>query len=251
MKIPFHTSSAYKFTSCATLSLICKHRTLRFTRADALNDAFELSPFIIPLDWEDLTKLAKTNFPAAKKISDLAFRQVCSSLYITCFSKTCSTPESQLMWAHYGDSHKGVAVEVDFEFLRRADPASGYFPVCVTYAESLLNERNRRTIDSEDLPLFIATYKHRVWSYEDEVRVVIETESFDKGHFKFVPGDRYADVNFNPLGIRKVVFGLKSDFDEISRIMTEFKKAGYSPTFVRLTLDPLTLNVFEAPLPPP
>jgi hypothetical protein len=229
--------------------LIAKNRTLRFTRADALNDAFELSPFIVPLNWLEITELAKTNLPAAKALSNEAFRRICASLYITCFSRSCSSPESQLMWAHYGDSHKGVAIEVDFEFLRKQDPGCGYFPVGVTYVNSLLEERNRRSPASEDLALFIATYKDRVWAYEDEVRVVIETESFDKARFKPVPGDRYVDVNFNPAGIRKVVFGLKSDPREIHEVMADFLPTGHSPEFVRLDLDPLTLKVLEKPIP--
>jgi hypothetical protein len=249
MKVPLHLSSAYKFTSCETLRLIVQNGTLRFTRADALNDIFEMSPFIIPLEWAELTEIAKTNFPLVREISRVAFDRICSSLYVTCFSKTYSAPEAQLMWAHYGNSHKGVCIEVNFDLLRQDDPERRFSPVAVTYVDSLLLERNQRTPASEDLPLFIATYKNQVWAYEDEVRVVMETESLDKTRYKAAADQLSVDVVFNPKAICKVIFGLKSTVAEIRQIVSAFKNIDHSPTFVRLDLDPLTLKVVEKSLP--
>jgi len=249
MHVPFHMSSAFKFTSSETLGLILDNKTLRFTRADAFNDIYELSPFIVPLDWVEITELAKTNFAAAKHLSIVAFQRICSSLYISCFSRSYTAPESQLMWAHYGNHHKGVCIEVDFDFLRRLDPSSRYCPVAVTYVDSLLEERNRRSPTSEDLPLFIATYKGKVWAYEDEVRVVIETESFDKSRFTVSSDKRAIDVAFDARAIRKVIFGLKCDPAEIHKIVCGFLDAGHTPQYVKLDIDPLTLAAVEKPIP--
>lgn len=241
-------SSAFKFTSSETLKLIIGNKSLRFTRADAFNDINELSPFIVPLDWVEITELAKTNFAAAKQLGIVAFQRICSSLYISCFSRSYTAPESQLMWAHYGDYHRGVCIEVDFDFLRQLDPSSRYCPVAVTYVDSLLDERNRRNPTSVDLPLFIATYKGRVWAYEDEVRVVIETESFDKSRFTVSLDKRAIDVAFDPRAIRKVIFGIKCDPAEIHKVVCGFLDLGHTPQYAKLDIDPLTLATVEQPL---
>jgi hypothetical protein len=248
MQVPFHLASAYKYTSCETLRLIVQNQTLRFTRADALNDIFEMSPFILPLDWVELTELAKSNFKLARNISNLAYDRICSSLFVTCFCKSYTTTESQLMWAHYGNSHKGVCIEVDFKLLGADETGRRYRPVAVTYVDSLLIERNLRAPSSEDLPLFITTYKNKVWAYEDEVRVVLETESLDKTQYVAVPEKLSIDVAFNPVAIRKVIFGLKSQPKEIHNVVSAFGSMSISPCFVRLDIDPLTLKIVEIPL---
>ena len=87
MNPPFYFGPAYKYCAAATLPLIVAKQKMWFSRADTFNDAFELSPFLIPLDWEDIVRISKTDFEAARSVADIAFTRVCSSLYITCFSK--------------------------------------------------------------------------------------------------------------------------------------------------------------------
>lgn len=158
MQIPFHRGLAYKYCSAATLPLIVRGGRLQFSRADTFNDAFELSPFLIPLDWGEIAQLAETDMAAAKQLVNMAFIKVCSSLYISCFSKNYIGPASQLMWAHYAASHRGVCFCIDFSILNGDSGSKGYYPVEVQYSKSLVDERNGRTKDSPDLGLFIAAY---------------------------------------------------------------------------------------------
>ncbi len=249
MNIPFHMTSAYKYLTCATLKLIAENQTLRFTRADALNDLYELSPFLLPLNWDELTELSKTNLPAARAVANQAFQKICSSLYLTCFSRSYSTPQAELMWVHYANNHTGVCIEVDFEMIRRNEPESRYCPVGINYVDSLLDERNRRSPNSEDLPLFIATTKSRIWEYEDEVRVVMEEESLDSALYTKSDDEKSIDVAFDPKSISKVIFGLRCNPKDIFEVTMQFRSLGLSPTLVRLDIEPLTLRVVEKPLP--
>ena len=244
MKPPFYFGPAYKYCAAATLPLIVKNQRLWFSRADTLNDAFELSPFLIPLDWQEIVTLAETQFEEARNLADAAFTRVCSSLYVTCFSKHYLKPESQLMWAHYGDSHRGCCFCVDFSELED-DRTAGMYPIEMQYSESLLDERNSRTQDSEDLPLLLGGFKSDVWEYEQEVRLVLESESFDSLKFEFMNNRKNVSVMFNPASITKVVFGLKSGPNELTPIVKSFCDFGHLPEFTRLDIDPLTLGVVE------
>jgi len=248
MEVSFFFGPAYKFCSAATLTLIVRNRRLRFSRADTFNDAFELSPFLMPLNWDEIVELKKTHPDKANELVATAFQRVCSSLYITCFSKNYLTPTSQLMWAHYGANHAGVCICVDFSDLRSNGSSEGFYPVQVQYSDSLFDERQRRSPTSPDLGMFIGATKSKVWSYEEEVRLVIEADSFDSTKFNSSADSKTIDVVFNPECILKVVFGLKSSTEDIKSFVESFCDLGHAPLFTRLDLDPLTLDVVEKDL---
>lgn len=131
-------------------------------------------------------------------IADLRER-VC----VLCLTRSNVNP---LMWAHYADSHRGFVVEydVDDEFL--TSPVYNLVPVqegVVAYPEekpdTFLSDKNIAAIhqvflqgcgDSVSLvkthlPIVQALYlkKHKVWSYEEEVRVVKLVDSlFEETH---------------------------------------------------------------------
>jgi hypothetical protein len=245
MNIPYHFAPAYKYCSVSTLSKIVLNGRIRFTRADAFNDVFELSPFLLPLDWNGVAQLAEADMQTAKTIASTAFDKVCSSLYISCFSKNYISSYSQLMWAHYGDAHQGVCFCVDFSILHDSLDAKGYYPVEVRYAKSLLHERNRLTQDSPELGLLIGATKSDVWSYEEEVRILIECDSFDSSKYEKVSDGKYIDVVFNPKCISKVIFGMKSQRSDVELVAKSFCGIGHIPDLTRLDVDPLTLQVVE------
>lgn|GEM_PF-1589287 len=248
MEVPFFFGPAYKFCAAATLPLIVRNRRLRFSRADTFNDAFELSPFLMPLNWHEIVELKKTQPEAANALVATAFQRVCSTLYITCFSKNYLTPASQLMWAHYGANHTGVCICIDFSDLRSKGSSEGFYPVQVQYSDSLFEERQRRCPTSPDLGMLIGATKSKVWAYEEEVRLVIEADSFDSTKFTRSDDSKSIDVVFNPECISKVIFGLKSSTEDIKNVVESFCDVGYAPFFTRLDLDPLTLDVIEKDL---
>ncbi|WP_130538159.1 DUF2971 domain-containing protein [Thiomicrorhabdus indica] len=179
-----HYDLAYKYLSTDTLSLIVNGGKLWFSRADVLNDTFELSPFLMPLNWSEIVELKESQPQIADALVSEAFKKVSSSLYITCFSKHYKDPESQVMWAHYGDAHKGCCICIDFSILKDNKNSTGLYPVEVQYVNSLLEERNSRTPESDDLGLLIGATKTKIWEYEKEVRFVLEANSFDTNKFE-------------------------------------------------------------------
>ena len=242
IKPELYRGNFYKFCSLSTLSKIVQNQTLRFSRCDDLNDLYELSPFLAPLNWDEIVTLPRKGGNA---IVNIAFQRIFSSLYITCFSKYFKTPHSHLMWAHYGDSHKGCCFEFDFSdegVLQHHQ----FYPVSVVYTDCLLTERNKRTDASEDLPLYLAIYKSKVWEYEQEVRLVLEADSLDHESFKDVdPSSKKIDVNFQPRFITKVVFGARTSVEDIVNVMTLFARCGLEPKFTKMDIDPLTLEFVE------
>lgn len=245
----FHFDPAYKYISTETLKLIVNGGKLWFSRADILNDTFELSPFLMPLNWPEIVELKESNPDAANALVSGAFQQVSSSLYVTCFSQHYKDPESQLMWAHYGNNHKGCCICIDFSILKHnqthTDPDLSPKPVKVHYVDSLLKERNSRTPKSTDLGMLIGATKGKVWEYEKEVRLIIEADSFDSTKFEYLNDRKNISVDFDPCCISKVIFGLKSSHHDIEEVVKSFCEIGHLPEFKRLDIDPLTLNVIE------
>lgn len=245
-KPKFHSGPVYKFISTESFKLILEYETLRFTRGDSLNDPFEANPYLVPIDWKSLVKEDKSNMEVIKYIANEAFVKICSRIYITCFSKTYLDIKSHLMWSHYANSHKGLCFEVIFPELNQENYKQGdAVPICVTYCENLLEERNKYNIESDDLPLYMATYKSNIWEYEDEVRLVLHSQVFDKTKFTLVNNDQNVDVVFNIETISKVIFGLKSSPEDIENVIKLFCGKGHLPEFYRIDLNPITLQLYE------
>jgi hypothetical protein len=250
MKIPFYVGSAYKFLSIESLKLIVENETLRFTRGDTFNDPFESNPYLVPIDWANLVKEDKSNVEMIKVIADNAFKKICSKIYVTCFSSSYLNKKSQLMWSHYANSHKGVCFEIIFPEVNQENyKEKDIVPISVKYCEDLFIERQNWTMKSENLPLYMATYKSDIWEYEGEIRLVLHSEVFDKEKFKIVNDDKNADAVFNIESITKVIFGVKSSFDDIESVVKLFCKKGHLPDFYRIDLNPITLQLVEYELP--
>ena len=78
---------------------------------------------------------------------------------------------SGLMWSHYGDSHRGFAVEYDLKFGPLSRMA---FPVF--YRAKLTNATRwiRRSYDFNNLfGFYTSLVKSKEWSYEFEWRIII------------------------------------------------------------------------------
>lgn len=109
--------------------------------------------------------------------------------YVSCFSET---NDSQLMWSHYADSHKGFCVQYDLKLLQE-DPfkiIEHTFPVMysstrlikhnipemVTLLEELRNAVNNKEVfidgDYFDNVLPLLIRKSSCWEYEKEWRII-------------------------------------------------------------------------------
>ena len=101
--------------------------------------------------------------------------------------------DSTLMWSHYADSHKGIAIGVKVN--------QGQDIKSVRY-EGLSFVQNATSRGSHETARNVLTYKLEPWSYEEEERV-------------FVTCSEYADVS-----IHEVIIGTKMD----TRIKSLVKK---------------------------
>lgn len=157
----------YHFLSSGNAVHDLERKMIRVSTLDKLNDPFELMPYL-------------RYFDRKKRKQYLEIRKRISKKYgLLCFSKTWTEP---LLWSHYADKHKGIAL--GFEI---SDPTL----IDVDYSTSPL----RRQIDltdnpstDEELLLKLARIKYKNWGYELESRILIKLEhcTYIEDHY-FIP----------------------------------------------------------------
>jgi len=162
MKLFYLTSAKYGL-------LAMRNQRIKLSRFQDLNDPFELYAAALT------DPRHRTKFRDFKDWVDRRFGLVC-------FSTNWSNP---VLWSHYGDKHRGVALELEVE---KSD-------VCkVTYTPNrvLINVEaamKRGTFLVTDA-YRLATTKFKHWEYEDERRIFVpldkEPVERDKSHY-FVP----------------------------------------------------------------
>lgn len=102
-----------------------------------------------------------------KKISEAMQKDIFDRYRVCCFS---ARPDSELMWAHYSDSHRGVCLEFD--------STNAFFQNAykVTYLESypVLDIGDHRELEE----LTYVLTKSEAWKYEGEYRLIsLESDS--------------------------------------------------------------------------
>ncbi|MDH1602048.1 MULTISPECIES: DUF2971 domain-containing protein [Empedobacter] len=139
----------YKFISIHSLKLVIENKTLRFTRGDYFNDPFESNPYLTPLDWNELYKNTK-NKDIIKFIANQAFVKLQSKNYSSCFSKSYLKDNNKLMWAHYGDSHKGCCFEIKKDVIIDISHKFKLAPFIIKYVDNLAEKRDSLINDFSD-----------------------------------------------------------------------------------------------------
>jgi Protein of unknown function (DUF2971) len=145
---------------------VIRNQRLKVSQLHDLNDPFELTA----------VELSDREFRNEYKMFK---REMAEKYGILCFSKTWKSP---LLWSHYANRHKGVALE---------------FEVLDSVAHSVTYRRNRYVLNYEmqsgHTPPFdkrdiqgIWLTKYKQWEYEDEVRVILrKTECYKQGAMYF------------------------------------------------------------------
>jgi hypothetical protein len=141
-----------------------KDKRLKVSRFSDFNDPFELTSMTLD------NKFNRTVINENKRKMDEKFRILCCS----------ASWNSPLLWGHYGDKHKGVALELE---------------VPDDEAKAIRYRKNRENVDLEKLFLKkdneskrrffeLCTTKYIEWKYEDEYRVHLMDDDFyhDNGH---------------------------------------------------------------------
>ncbi|ROH85990.1 DUF2971 domain-containing protein [Stagnimonas aquatica] len=141
-------------------------RRIKVSRVADLNDPFELLP--VNVRNKDLRAALRHNRDEFNRKRG-----------ILCFSPSWSSP---VMWAHYGDKHKGMAL--GFEIPDHLVAQVNYSATLLDFDVSAISDPTRA--EDETKKLFVTKYSG--WSYEDERRVFVDlAECEEEGGLHFAP----------------------------------------------------------------
>lgn len=153
-----------------------------------LNDPFELLG-------------ASIGEPAARKVFKYVQRRISDTFGLVCMSETWQSP---VMWAHYGDKHKGICL--GFEVEDRA-------PRQVTYESSrlerLLGDSPRLGDVTSEVLNTVLTTKSDEWSYEREHRLIV---SFNNAA-QAPDGKYFLPFNNEVITLKEVLLGYRCEWN--------------------------------------
>jgi hypothetical protein len=170
-----------------------KNERIKVSTIDTLNDPHEFMPYRRYRDREK------------RKLYDKVFKAVSEKWGILCFSPTMN---EQLLWAHYADKHKGIAL--GFEIPEGKLKKVKYDFTNIRTKFELSDDQS----DNEQKFLDLAEIKCHEWGYEKEYRMLVPLNDFDpeKGFHIFPFGDN--------LKLREIVFGCRcKDPNEVKIIL--------------------------------
>jgi hypothetical protein len=139
-----------------------------------------------------------------------------SKLGVLCFSRS---DKDALMWAHYGDSHKGLLIEFDenaLTFNRRqgGDDDLGFLRP-VTYSK-VRPELNIHALDADQVFETFALTKAEQWKYEEEVRLILPLQRADRT--VATPKGVISLLTCPAAAIRSVTLGCKASDDTLAAV---------------------------------
>jgi hypothetical protein len=158
---------------------------LRVSRFSQLNDPFELLA-------TDMTNNRH------KEALDKFKAEMDKNKGIICFSGTWHNP---LLWGHYADKHKGIALGFDIpdEFLLKVRYTSNR-------AQIKYDEKKRHIVGGVQVLDKLVRTKFIDWKYEDESRMYVELDAAT------VEEDGNYFINFSEkLHLKEIILGIKCD----------------------------------------
>jgi hypothetical protein len=186
----------YHFLSSENAIKNLERKRIKVSTIDTLNDPFEFMPY--------------KKYPFQKRQEfNKVYRAVSRKWGILCFSQTW---KEQLLWAHYADKHKGIAL--GFEI-----PEGELFKVTYSYIEDrtkieLTDDKNY----NEQKLLDLAKIKFHEWEYEKEFRLLVllgDCKKDKDGHF----------ISFgNNLKLREIVLGCRFNYNKHRRIISDLAR---------------------------
>lgn len=186
-----------------------------------LNDPFEgLFSASIRIPPEERVKYLLLRLPdslrVTKSVSDLPYDskdrvRICS---------LSSSPSDILLWSHYADGHKGMAIEFDASGLEATIHRVEYVDELPLYSHTLLGMPT---------PQELLTHKTRHWEYEHEYRVICEERFLEvKGRIRRVLlGSRISDLHFKVIqrACSPQISLVRTTIDTKSLVVKEMKNA--------------------------
>ena len=128
------------------------------------------------------------------------------------------------MWAHYADSHKGIAIRFDV-------PDNLLFKI--DYVESRITPEadvDHSKAAMVGLVVKLLRTKHKEWSYEDEYRLVRRLENCNQKDDEF-----FAALN-DKTRLEEVILGARYQGCQCEKLESDLKSAGVKYRTVRAEL---------------
>ena len=183
----------YHFLSSEHAIYDLEHRVIKVSLLDALNDPFELMPYLRYKNSKRRRRIKSAHAAFAEKYG------------LLCLSGNWREP---LLWAHYAEKHKGVAL--------------GFEIVCgqvirVSYSPSIIRKEIELTGNPEEnerLFIQLANTKYYKWEYEDEYRVLVALEDCVE-----IDGHQFLRLD-GRLKVKEMVLGCRwgKDWEHILRL---------------------------------
>lgn len=222
----------YKFTNTKWAKEILTERTLKFTNPKCFNDPFDCNPAILKFtkteeSYKELIDSLKlvvgSRFEKRKLLNELfSSSEEFNELYegvvndkinrtrVTCFSKMF---ESNLMWSHYGDEHKGVCLEFNSS-LKSTDIFENIEVDMITNVNYEGTDYIDYNINKREAIIELFSRKSNDWKYEEEVRIIlINKNEIQKFKENFLTG---------------VTFGCRIDSKEKEEILKIINDLNYN-----------------------
>ena len=170
---------------------------IKISLINELNDPFELLPYM-------RYKNSKERQPYHH-----IHREVSKKYGLLCFSKKWEGP---LLWGHYADKHKGVAM--GFRILKDEILEVKYCSMLKRTEFELTNSEEK----NEKLFLNLVETKSEDWSYEEEYRIVVKLGDCDEDKSSYFM--KFADR----LKVDEIILGCEFDKEKRGRIIELAKK---------------------------
>lgn len=186
----------YHFLSADNAIEDLEKRRIKISTLNTLNDPFEFMPY-------------RRYSLKERQPYNRVFREMSKKWGVLCFSKVWT---EQLLWAHYADKHKGIALAFE-------TPEDGLLKV--EYDPSEIRKKFNLTdnpTENENEFLDLAKVKFKEWEYEKEYRLLVNFKNclLDKGQYFITFSDN--------LVLRKIVLGCRFDHKKNKELI---KKIAY------------------------
>jgi len=118
------------------------------------------------------------------------------------------TYNNELLWSHYGNSHKGFCIEYDLDLLTKN--YTHHFPVVYNNKIPEIGIEDI-AIKKSEIIIKMFGYKYEKWDYEKEYRIITNDYGINNYSFK---------------ALKSIYFGLKMDSNQKFEIMNRLKGRG-------------------------
>lgn len=228
----------YKYWSIKSVLRFLETGMIMFNRYTEFNDPFECQAKIesnnTEAEWYTfLLQNGASYHSAAVESKKMAKNKMLAGHYIrssidAVYNETgifCMTTKNDnlLMWAHYGDEHKGACIEFDV----RKDPQV-FCPIRKVQYNS--DYRSYNYLKNQGEAFRSLEYKSKDWEYEDEYRIL--------------HNDGYGLMSVNKDAVKTIIFGCRTDKKDIETVKKAMKEYGYTKTKYKVAkMNPISYKI--------